>query len=320
MQGYGYVIFANNDVLVPHGAIESIRNDLQNEVLVVPLTTMKGAGHNPGQVSEAAKSNRNVVFTLTSICSDTQTLVLALEMTVDVEDYVSNPNNVQLIQNALKKKISTKGLNPESDIQDKLSQSGYESMDASMLSQTNHILRSTWKKKARFNGFVFAANISGIEPAAFGHPSILFDPSGLIIGQEDRLIADMTKLGMMPKISLGAFVYHFKSVTVKMSRNKKNEDSREDLSKYHVDLKASQGTRVGKQRSSASPREEINGTTASSLMFYSGYEDIFIEKPFNRLSVYPSLDHFDKSDEDISNLGGSPSSRRLTVIAFAISG
>jgi pimeloyl-ACP methyl ester carboxylesterase len=58
IQGYSYVIFANNDVLVPHGAIESIRNDLQNEVLVVPLTTMKGAGHNPGQVSEATKSNR----------------------------------------------------------------------------------------------------------------------------------------------------------------------------------------------------------------------------------------------------------------------
>ena len=241
-------------------------------------------------------------------------------MSVDVEDYVSNPNNVQLIQDALKKKISKKGLNLESDIHDKVSQSGYESMDASMLSQTNHILRSTWKKKARFNGFVFAANISGIEPAAFGHPSILFDPSGLIIGQEDRLIADMTKLGMMPKISLGAFVYHFKSVTVKMSRNKKNEDSREDLSKYHLDLKASQETRMGKKKSSASPRDGANGTIASSLTFYSGYEDIFIEKPFNRLSVYPSLDQSDKSGEDISNLGGSPSSRRMTVIAFAISG
>ena len=42
------------------------------------------------------------------MCSIPQTLVLALEMSVDVEDYVSNPNNVQLIQDALKKKISKK--------------------------------------------------------------------------------------------------------------------------------------------------------------------------------------------------------------------
>ena len=61
MQGYSYVIFANNDVLVPHGAIESIRKDLQNEVLVVPLTTMKGAGHNPGQVQRLYPRQINFV-------------------------------------------------------------------------------------------------------------------------------------------------------------------------------------------------------------------------------------------------------------------
>lgn len=241
-------------------------------------------------------------------------------MSVDVEDYVSNPNNVQLIQNALKKKVTTKASNLVNIYHDKASQSGYESMDASMLSEANHILRSTWKKKARFNGFVFAANISGIEPAAFGHPSILFDPRGLIIGQEDRLIADMSKLGMMPKISLGAFVYHFKSVTVKMSRNKKNEDSREDLSKYHLELKESKGKGNEKKENVATPQEEVNGKTASLQTFYSAYEDIFIEKPFNRLSVYPSLDPFDKIHEDNSSPIGSQSNRRSTVIAFAISG
>lgn len=246
-----------------------------------------------------------------------QTLVLALEMSVDVEDYVSNPNNVQLIQDALKKKVTSKASNSEMLPHDKVSQSGYESMDSSMLSETNHILRSTWKKKARFNGFVFAANISGIEPAAFGHPSILFDPSGLIIGQEDRLIADMSKLGMMPKISLGAFVYHFKSVTVKMSRNKKNEDSREDLSKYHLELKVPKGKHDDKKESSLTPQEETNGTMGK---FYSAYEDIFIEKPFNRLSVYPSLDQFDQPDKHAPHTIGTPLNRRSTVIAFAISG
>ena len=51
MQGYKYIIFANNDILVPYGAIHALRRDLMNEVLVVPLTTLKGAGHNPGQVN-----------------------------------------------------------------------------------------------------------------------------------------------------------------------------------------------------------------------------------------------------------------------------
>ena len=51
MQGYKFIIFANNDILVPYGAIHALRRDLMNEVLVVPLTTLKGAGHNPGQVN-----------------------------------------------------------------------------------------------------------------------------------------------------------------------------------------------------------------------------------------------------------------------------
>lgn len=47
--GYSYVIFANNDVLVPRGAIAELTKDLFHDVLVVPLTTAKGAGHHPGQ-------------------------------------------------------------------------------------------------------------------------------------------------------------------------------------------------------------------------------------------------------------------------------
>jgi hypothetical protein len=50
-QGYKYVIFANNDVLVPPGAVDTIRKVMVNEALVVPLTTELGAGHNPAQVS-----------------------------------------------------------------------------------------------------------------------------------------------------------------------------------------------------------------------------------------------------------------------------
>ena len=48
--GYSYVIFANNDLLIPEGAVDAIRRELENEALVVPLTTIEGAGHNPMQV------------------------------------------------------------------------------------------------------------------------------------------------------------------------------------------------------------------------------------------------------------------------------
>lgn len=47
---YKYIIFSNNDVLVPHGAIDATYKSLQSNALVVPLTTKKGAGHNPKQV------------------------------------------------------------------------------------------------------------------------------------------------------------------------------------------------------------------------------------------------------------------------------
>lgn len=48
--GYKYVIYTNNDVIVPSGAIDIMRIMLNKNVLVVPLSTTEGAGHNPGQV------------------------------------------------------------------------------------------------------------------------------------------------------------------------------------------------------------------------------------------------------------------------------
>lgn len=48
--GYRYVFFANNDVLVPRGALEEMKAVLAYNELAVPLTTTKGAGHHPGQV------------------------------------------------------------------------------------------------------------------------------------------------------------------------------------------------------------------------------------------------------------------------------
>lgn len=48
---YKYVIFANNDVVIPNYAITAMVEALDgNTTVAVPLTSKKGAGHNPSQV------------------------------------------------------------------------------------------------------------------------------------------------------------------------------------------------------------------------------------------------------------------------------
>lgn len=50
LAGYQYVFFANNDAIVPRGSIQIMLQDLRDNALIVPMTTLKGAGHNPSQV------------------------------------------------------------------------------------------------------------------------------------------------------------------------------------------------------------------------------------------------------------------------------
>jgi hypothetical protein len=47
---YKYVVFTNNDVLLTSTTVKVMKEDLRNEALVGPLTTLIGAGHNPSQV------------------------------------------------------------------------------------------------------------------------------------------------------------------------------------------------------------------------------------------------------------------------------
>jgi hypothetical protein len=53
-----------------------------------------------------------------------------------------------------------------------------------------------------------------IGPAAHAHPTQLFDPADAMVGQEDRLMARMAALALVPKIAMCVFAFHFKSVTV----------------------------------------------------------------------------------------------------------
>jgi hypothetical protein len=49
--GYDYIIYLNNDVLVPRGALDIMLEVLKDHPVVVPTTTHLGAGHNPNQVT-----------------------------------------------------------------------------------------------------------------------------------------------------------------------------------------------------------------------------------------------------------------------------
>jgi hypothetical protein len=75
---YKYVIFANNDILVPHGAVDICRRSLVSEAIVVPMTTKKGAGHNPSQ-----------------------SISLVHSLTGPQNHFVNNPANFQLVQDHL---------------------------------------------------------------------------------------------------------------------------------------------------------------------------------------------------------------------------
>lgn len=49
---YTYVTLCNNDILIPNGAIAAMSEVLRDNVsVVVPLSSEKGAGHNPSQVN-----------------------------------------------------------------------------------------------------------------------------------------------------------------------------------------------------------------------------------------------------------------------------
>lgn len=76
---YKFVFLGNNDIILPNGAIKAMRKVLAHGVsVVVPLTSKKGAGHNPSQ-----------------------SLVKAHNLSSTLESFISNPYNVHSIQKSL---------------------------------------------------------------------------------------------------------------------------------------------------------------------------------------------------------------------------
>eukprot|EP01034_Spumella_vulgaris_P022401 gene22401-28523_t len=174
--GYKYLIFTNNDVLVSAAGVRIMRQELRREVLVVPLTSAKGAGHNPSQ-----------------------SLVSAYRLPEASEDYVGNYRHFELIQAALSR--IARNTSAVADPQDKTK-------------RFSRLVSSLFRGKARFNGFFFGMNLALIAPAAVRHPALLFDSGDLMVGQEDHLMERLAAKGLTPKIAICVFIYHFKSVTV----------------------------------------------------------------------------------------------------------
>ena len=75
--GYKYLMITNNDILIPKDALQIIKKELYNHVLVGPMTTKSGSGHNPLQVSLVQTKNENsFIF----ICRHFQLFIILLHI------------------------------------------------------------------------------------------------------------------------------------------------------------------------------------------------------------------------------------------------
>lgn len=126
--GYQYLLYANNDVLLPKLALEAMLAVLQKEAVVVPLTTAKGAGHNPSQ-----------------------DILRAYNVSSRMADYVDNPVNVDRVQEALLEKYC----------------SFVVANSSKAVLRLGKREPSQWKGRPKFNGFFFGINLKKILPVAY---------------------------------------------------------------------------------------------------------------------------------------------------------
>lgn len=241
--GYKYVIFANNDVLVPRGAIHVLVEDLKRHTVVVPMTSRVGAGHNPSQ-----------------------SLLRIHSLPRPFADYINNPHNVQSIQDGLLRILVEKV---------KLAQQKGDSFETTIY--------STWKDQIKFNGFFFGVNLSTSWELAYRDPIELFDSKMVMVGQEDALVDIMLAKVLIPRISIYSFVYHFKSITVKKALQRTTRsnftivvndvvklahrysrldgvDAREDLAYFHPELNLSASSSSSSLASGASSSATLSTT------------------------------------------------------------
>ncbi len=119
---------------------------------------------------------------------------------------------------------------------------------------------SMFHGRARFNGFLFGINLALIAPVAHAHPTQLFDPADTMVGQEDRLMTRMSALGMIPKISMCAFAFHFKSVTVAAASISTLNTINQQQSQQHQQVIASH-----EPKQASSPRLTLVGKISNKV-------------------------------------------------------
>ena len=76
---------------------------------------------------------------------------------------------------------------------------GWASINADDLTYESYLVKSVWNNKPRFNDFLFGVHVTGCTHLAYDYPAMLFDPHGLIVGQEDKLMGKMSEMKMVPE-------------------------------------------------------------------------------------------------------------------------
>ncbi|CAF4728065.1 unnamed protein product [Rotaria sp. Silwood1] len=183
---YTNLLIANNDILIPKGAITELNKFLMKYPFVTCMSRLKGVGHCPEQSIE-----------------------YRFNLTKDEIDFVNDPINYQLVQDNLQ-----------------------------ILFSDNRQTNVHYHVRNRFNGFMFGFRKPDIYKAEYSK-GILFDPRNIVVGQEDEVIVRLNHNSIPLTLCKSAFIYHWKSVTIGQSyylaRN--NYDAREELSRYHRNLK-----------------------------------------------------------------------------------
>jgi hypothetical protein len=241
LNGYEHVVFSNNDIEVPGGALAMLHTALEGRdvTVVAPLTSRRGAGHNPAQ--DVLHAHR----------TDLQGLAGPLPAPVDgsslLDEYVQNPSHCQAIQNALTEKFERRVRN-YIEVRDKKTSSGgpeaaETQAEAEKTVMSSQLPVSSWKGRVKFNGFLFGINLLNTQAAAFNHRRLLLlDPGLVMVGQEDSLTTRILALHLPPpRICLHAFVHHTKSATVQASgydvaKGSNQVETRNNLQLYHRDL------------------------------------------------------------------------------------
>ena len=322
-------MFANNDVEVPNGAITILDRALSTVgvTVVVPLTSRRGAGHNPAQDLLIAHRMDLLHISRSKNSSSSN------NMSSSLDEYVEEPSNCEAIQSALTlmhtEVLVNKSIKYEASTNKGVVELLSEGDGENFIDE--YLPVSSWNNKVKFNGFFFGVNLRRTRPVVFSQsPLQLFNPANVIVGQEDSFTQRLMELGRPPRICLHAFVYHAKSATVKVAgynvmEGSRQPETRNNLQLYHpninLTLREETGTRIHTKR--ATTLKEYFSTTVLPQTVTTSPDMSPSGRYFpDLLSPFPALAdlflHAETSNTP-PNAGMATSARRVVTLAMATS-